>query len=173
MKCVFFDRDGVVNFAAPLGEYIQTPDEFEVIPAFLDALRVVKKHGYMAVVITNQQGVGKGLYSDEDVEGIHQKLESLLQAEGLALDAVYYCPHLIKEECDCRKPEPGMFLQAAAKWDIDLKASWMVGDNFSDVEAGAAAGCRTILVSRLAHEGATHRIDRMDDLPPLLDRTLK
>jgi len=171
-RCVFFDRDGVANFSPPRGEYVQRPDSLAVDPAFLEALRIVKEHGYLAIIITNQQGVGKGLYSTDDLESIHQKLMKTVRSEGLSLDAIFYCPHLITDGCVCRKPEPGMLLQAAEEWGVELTASWMVGDSFSDIEAGAAAGCRTILVNPKRYERATNCIKQMTDLPALLEKVL-
>lgn len=169
-KCVFFDRDGVVN-EHPADYYIRSWDEFCFMPGFVESLRIVQEKGYTAVIITNQQGVGKGEYSAEAVETIHANLLAELRAQGLEVLDVLYCPHLAQENCDCRKPKPGMILQAVQKHDLDLSASWMVGDQERDIEAGHAAGCRCVRVSD-DETAAEHRVPLMKELPALLDKIL-
>ncbi len=168
-KCIFFDRDGIVNVPPEEGGYVCQPEDFVVMPEFLQSLRIVEQAGYDAVIITNQQGVGKGLYTERTLSGIHAKLNAQVEQAGLKLLAIYYCPHLAREECDCRKPKPGMFLKAAEDWAIDLANSWMVGDSFRDVDAGLAAGCRTLLVNPDNYDRSTVWIQTVQEMPPALE----
>jgi len=163
-RCVFLDRDGIVNVRTIPG-YIQTWDDFELLPQFPEVLCQIRDMGFVAVIITNQRGVARGVMTREAVNRIHANLRALLQAEhGLELLDVMVCPHE-KASCDCRKPQPKMLLDAATRHDIDLAASWMIGDTESDVEAGHRAGCRTILVSDEPGETvATKRVASMREL---------
>jgi D-glycero-D-manno-heptose 1,7-bisphosphate phosphatase len=169
-KCVFFDRDGVVN--EPSDDYfLKSWDEFRFMPGFIESLRVAQEKGYVAVIITNQQGVGKGLTSVEMLDQIHTQLIAELAGLGLELLDVYYCPHLAEEGCACRKPKPGMILDASKKYNLNVGASWMVGDRERDIESGHAAGCRAIRVAD-DETAAEHRVISMKDLPALLDKIL-
>ncbi|NCD33762.1 MAG: HAD family hydrolase [Spartobacteria bacterium] len=171
VPCVFFDRDGIIN-QSPGPGYVEHVDDFHLIPAFIDALRIVKKHHRLAIVISNQRGVSRGIMSAKTVDAIHDKLQRSLQNHGLAMDAIYYCPHN-HNECDCRKPKPGMLLRASEDWHIDLAHSLMVGDSESDVEAGHRAGCRTVRVHPDASQSAAeYRIHEMQELPDLLEKLL-
>ncbi len=170
--CVFFDRDGVVNVSPGAG-YVERWEDFHLMPGFPDVLRTVRARGYRAVVVTNQRGVALGLMTRETVEGIHARLRELLAGTyGLELLDVLYCPH-DRGQCACRKPQPGMLLEAARRHGLDLARSWMVGDGERDVEAGANAGCRTI---RVASVGSVTRADYsvpdMSALNALLERVL-
>ncbi|MFC1453055.1 D-glycero-alpha-D-manno-heptose-1,7-bisphosphate 7-phosphatase [Verrucomicrobiota bacterium] len=171
-KCVFFDRDGVVNVSPGPG-YVERWEDFHLLPGFVDVLRDVLGRGYVSVVVTNQRGVSLGLMSAGTVEDIHRGLRSLLSStHGLELLDILYCPHG-KGECECRKPKPGMLLEAAARHGIDLAASWLVGDHERDVEAGLAAGCRTVLVSpEPAGTRADFGVRDMAELRVLLGREL-
>jgi len=144
-KCVFFDRDGIVN-EAPFKRYVEKWQEFRLKPEFPVVLRIVTEKGYDAIVVTNQKGIAVGALKKRNVEYIHRKLREKLEKEhGLSLLDIVYCPH-DDNECLCRKPKPGMLLASADKYGIDLKKSWMIGDQERDVEAGINAGCKTILV---------------------------
>lgn len=169
--CVFFDRDGIVN-RSPGAGYVTRVDDFEILPDFLRALRVVNQKGYLAIVVTNQRGIALGHVTASTVEAIHDHLLDKVNAVGLRLDAIYYCPH-DNGQCDCRKPAPGMLLRAAEEFDIDLRHSWMVGDSDRDILAGRRAGCRTILVG--AAPGAAkpdyHLVD-LAQLPEFLSKHL-
>lgn len=145
-RCIFFDRDGIVNRSPPEGDYVRCWAQFELMPEFPALLRLACENGYVAAVITNQRGVARGLMSESDVLDIHRRLRATLREEyGLDLLDILYCPHE-RDVCECRKPKPGMLLEAARRHAIDLAQSWMVGDSESDVEAGRRAGCRTVLV---------------------------
>lgn len=172
-KCVFFDRDGIVNESPGAGKYVLDWQAFRLIPEFPKCLRVVSRRGYEAALVTNQRVVARGLLRADQLEAMHQNLRNLLEREyGLFLLDILYCPHQAGT-CSCRKPHPGMLLTLAARHNIDLRQSWMVGDTESDVEAGRRAGCRTILVgSPQAASRADVRVDSMQDLPALLDARL-
>ena len=146
IKCVFFDRDGIVN-RSPGPGYVERWEEFHLLPEFVEVLRLVRRRGYAAVIVTNQRGVALGRMSATTVETMHRRLGEVLKLQyRLDLLDVLYCPH-DKESCECRKPKPGMLLEAARRHAIDLAGSWMIGDSPKDMEAGKAAGCRTILVN--------------------------
>lgn len=149
-RAVFLDRDGTINQEK---EYLHRPEEFEFIPGAPEAIGMLKDAGYLVVVVTNQSGVARGYYAEADVELIHRHMDELLAAHGVSINGYYYCPHHPENgidgymaDCDCRKPLPGMLLKAASEMDIDLAASWMVGDKLADIEAGMGAGCSTALV---------------------------
>lgn len=145
-KAVFIDRDGVIN-SNEGRYYIWEKSDLEINPGVPETLRALKERGYKLIVITNQGGISRGQYSREDVEALHQHLNSLLSKEGAAVDEFYYCPHHNDlENCLCRKPQPLMILKAMARFNIDPRKSWMVGDSQRDVDAGKAAGLKTILV---------------------------
>ena len=145
-RCVFFDRDGIVN-RSPGAGWVERWEDFELIPEFVGAARLAKERGYGAAIVTNQRCVATGLVSAETLAAIHDNLRKLLSEEhGVELLGIYACTH-DRDLCDCRKPKPGLIVKAAEEHGIDLAASWLVGDQGRDVEAGQAAGCRTILVS--------------------------
>lgn len=172
IKCVFFDRDGIVNRSPGRG-YVERWEDFRLEPSFPNALRTVRDRGYGAVVVTNQRAVSLGIMTRGDVDAIHAKLRQLLQEDhGLELLDILYCPHS-DGECDCRKPQPGMLLAAARRHGISLGDSWMVGDQERDVEAGICAGCRTVLVSAAPGDTrADHVVCDVKDLDALLARVL-
>lgn len=158
-KAIFLDRDGVINemvYHPDFGivDSPANPDEFELLPGVGGAVRRINEMGFLAVVISNQPGVAKGKMSISLLEATMSKMERLIQAENAYLDGIYYCmhhPNAKLEEyrtiCDCRKPKPGLLLQAAGELDIDLANSYFIGDGITDVKAGKAAGCQTILVN--------------------------
>lgn len=153
-KCIFLDRDGTLNVYKG---FLTDIEELELIPGTAEALKCINSSEYLAIVITNQPVIARGECSVQELEEIHNKLETLLGKEGAYIDALYYCPHHpdkgfegerpeYKIECGCRKPKPGMLLKAAEDYNIDLSQSIMIGDGKNDMEAGKAAGCQTILV---------------------------
>jgi len=136
--CLFLDRDGVINVKPPEGEYVRRWDEFRLIPAAVDWIRLFNAAGFLAVVVTNQRGVALGLMTLADVADIHARMIAELASRGAVIDDVFVCPH---EEgaCECRKPRPGLVRAAQAKWDIDLGRSLLIGD--SDRDRGLANAC--------------------------------
>jgi histidinol-phosphate phosphatase family protein len=147
-RAAFLDRDGVINRAASEGKYITRWDEMYVLPGVAEAIRLLHTSGFLVIVVTNQRCVAKGLITVEDLEVLHQKMCGELAAMGAMIDRVYYCPHDTEPPCSCRKPAPGMLLEAAREHDITLYESWMIGDSTSDIEAGINAGCKTARVIR-------------------------
>jgi D-glycero-D-manno-heptose 1,7-bisphosphate phosphatase len=150
-RAVFLDRDGVLNRKAEEGAYITSADALELLAGAGEALHRLQTAGFLLVVATNQRGVARGALSPAGLEEIHEALQERLAAEGARLSAIYVCPH--EGGCDCRKPQPGMLLRAADELQLDLAACWMVGDSSSDIEAGRAAGCRTVWIGAAAHPG--------------------
>ena len=144
-RAIFLDRDGVINKEV---NYLSTPDDFEFIEGSIDALILLKQKGFLLIVITNQAGIARGYFTEEDLTQIHEKMIRILEQHDINLDGIYYCPHHpeFTGECTCRKPKIGMFLKAKEKYDIDLKSSYMVGDTLNDIKAGYNAKCKTVLV---------------------------
>lgn len=141
---IFLDRDGVIN--QNRADYVRTWEQVEFLPGVFDALRRLAGSDYAVIVVTNQSAVGRGIMAAERLQAIHDRIAQRIAAEGGRLDAFYACPHRPDDGCDCRKPRPGMLLQAAAELDIDLAASFLVGDAVTDVDAALAAGCRPVMV---------------------------
>ena len=145
-KAIFLDRDGTINNNCD-HYYIWQKEELLLNPGVIDTLTELKSRGYLLIVISNQGGISKGEFSAEDVDALHMHLRSMLEQEGVSLDEIYYCPHhSMVETCLCRKPQPLMIEKALARFGIDPASSWMIGDAERDVEAGKAAGLRTILI---------------------------
>lgn len=143
-QTIFLDRDGVINKDSP--DYIKSPDEWQPIPGSLEAIAKLSKAGFPIFIITNQSGVGRGLYSLETLEAIHQEMLSAIEAKGGKIKAIYFCPHHPDKNCECRKPKPGLLFQAAKEHEIDLTNSLVIGDSLRDIEAGLAAKAKTLLV---------------------------
>jgi D-glycero-D-manno-heptose 1,7-bisphosphate phosphatase len=149
-RAVFMDRDGTVNLEVG---YLVHPDRAALLPRSLEAVRRLKRAGFATFVVTNQSGVARGLFTEDLVNQVHQRLEDWMTQGGAPLDGIYFCPHHPREgggpltgPCDCRKPSPGMLFRAAEEHDIDLARSYMIGDSGRDLGAGAAAGALPILV---------------------------
>jgi D-glycero-D-manno-heptose 1,7-bisphosphate phosphatase len=153
-KALFLDRDGVVNTRL-VGQYVRTPGEFELILDIVPILKLAKERGYQLVLITNQQGIGKGLMSTRDLGLVHDHMQQSLQSAGApAIDAIYWCSDLDGSGSTHRKPAPGMLLDAMRDHDIEASASWFVGDSRSDAQAGRAAGVKTLLLGEYGTEEA-------------------
>ena len=145
-KAIFLDRDGTINNNCD-HYYIWRKEELLLNPGVGEALAELRSRGYLLIVITNQGGISKGEFTAGDVDLLHVHLRSMLAKEGISLDEVYYCPHHpMVESCLCRKPQPLMIEKALARFGIDPLSSWMIGDAERDIEAGKAAGLRTILI---------------------------
>jgi histidinol-phosphate phosphatase family protein len=143
-RAVFLDRDGVIIRKAPENHYITAWEQVEFLPGVGEALRQLKRNGFLLVIVTNQSAISRNELSVDVLGSIHEKMLHHLAQERVTIDAIYYCPHDRTGDCQCRKPRPRMLLQAAEEHGIDLQQSWMVGDAASDIEAGHAAGCRTV-----------------------------
>ena len=153
-KAIFLDRDGTINKYVG---FLTKPEQFELLPGVAEAIKMINKSGYLAIVVTNQPVIARGDCTWEELQQIHDKMETELGKEGAFLDAIYICPHHkdkgfegerpeYKFDCDCRKPKPGLLLQAARDYNIDLSSSVMVGDSKSDAKACQNAGCNTFLL---------------------------
>lgn len=147
---IFIDKDGTLIRDIP---YNVDPDLIDLEDNSIEGLKLLCKRGYKLIVISNQSGVARGYFSEEDLYAVEERLRSMLETFGIQLSGFYFCPHypngVIHEyaiDCYCRKPMPGMLLQAAEANDIDLSNSWMIGDILNDIEAGNRAGCKTILI---------------------------
>jgi D-glycero-D-manno-heptose 1,7-bisphosphate phosphatase len=146
VRTVFLDRDGILNEKMPEGLYVSRWIDFQVLPGVPEALRQLNEAGLLVIVVTNQRGIAQGLYAAEDVDAIHASFRKLLAGWGARVDAFFICPHEIGK-CDCRKPLPGLFHQAVAKYpNIKVADSVMIGDSLSDIEFGKQLGMKTILV---------------------------
>jgi D-glycero-D-manno-heptose 1,7-bisphosphate phosphatase len=142
-KAVFLDRDGVINKKLPEGGYVTCWEDFEFLPRVVEAIAQLNRAGFYVIVITNQRCIAKGLMTVAELETIHQLMSESLAERGARIDAIYYCPHGMKPICRCRKPAPGMFVDAARDYGIELPESWVIGDSDIDMEAGKSAGCKT------------------------------
>lgn len=162
-SAVFLDRDGTVNKEV---HYLSDPGQLELLPTVAETIAKLNSAEIAVVVITNQAGIARGYFSESRLGEIHVRLKELLAPHGARVDGIYYCPHHPAEgvgdygiSCNCRKPLPGMLLQAAEDLNLDLNRSLMVGDRTSDLEAGFAAGCETALVRTGYGESASETID--------------
>ena len=143
-RACFLDRDGVINIAYP-GRYVSSISEFEMIEGVPGAIKLLNDAGYLVIVITNQQGVGKEEFSQATLEDIHNYMMVEVELQGARIDWVYFCPH-IEGTCTCRKPKPGLFYKAAEDYNIDLEKSLMIGDSVTDGQAAMAAGCNSVQI---------------------------
>ena len=155
---VFLDRDGTI-IEDP--GYLNHPDQVKLLAGAGEALKELQQLGFKTVVVSNQSAVARGIVTEEMLEQIHERLQSLLASQGASLDGIYYCPYhpegvipKYRRDSDWRKPKPGMLLAAAQEMDLDLASSWMVGNSQSDVDAGRSAGCGTILINSTRAAGA-------------------
>ncbi len=153
-KAIFLDRDGTINKYVG---FLRDINDFALIDGVAEAIKAINTSGYLAVIVTNQPVIARGEVTYEELNEIHNKMETLLGNQGAYLDAIYYCPHHpdsgfdgevkeLKFDCDCRKPKPGLLLKAAEELNIDLSKSWMIGDSKNDIMAGKNAGCKTALI---------------------------
>jgi len=145
-KAVFLDRDGVLN--QEMGDYIRRMEDFHILNNF-EALKTLQDKGYLLIVATNQGGLAKGWYTEDELGEMHQALRDAYGEHGVEFTDMFYCPHHpnFTGECDCRKPKPGLLLQGIAKYNIDPALSYFIGDRERDVEAGTAAGVKGILIN--------------------------
>lgn len=142
-KTVFLDRDGTIMQDAV---YSVGPNTIVILPGVIAALKRLLAAGWKLVIITNQSGVSRGTFTETDLNQFHQHLRNRFAQNEITFEAIYYCPHQPEDACNCRKPFPGMLLQAAREHNLDLPNSWMIGDRPADIGAGQAASCRTIRV---------------------------
>jgi D-glycero-D-manno-heptose 1,7-bisphosphate phosphatase len=146
LRTVFLDRDGILNEKMPEGQYVTRGEDFHVLPGVPEALRRLNEAGMRVIVVSNQRGIARGLYTIADVEVMHTAIQRRLDSVGARIDAFFICPH-DKGQCNCRKPLPGLFEQAVARFpQIAAATSVMIGDSLSDIEFGRRLGMRTIFI---------------------------
>ncbi len=147
-RAAFLDRDGVINRKLPEGQYVTRWEEMVFLPGVPAAISLLTQAGFCVLTVSNQRCVAKGLLTASELESIHSRMCRELAANGAVITEVYYCPHAEHPPCGCRKPSPGMLFRAALEHEIDLSASWMIGDSEIDIQAGRSAGCRTVRIVR-------------------------
>ena len=145
-KAIFLDRDGVINQERK--DYVKKLDEFKILDKIADAINIIKSHGFLVIIITNQSAINRKLVSVETLNKIHEKLQSYLEKYDTSFDQVYFCPHMPSENCECRKPKPGLIIQAVTDFKIDLSQSYMIGNSETDLQAARNAGCNGILLKK-------------------------
>lgn len=169
-KSIFLDRDGVIN-KDPDGGYITTWAQFEFLPGALEAIRELTRADYDIYVISNQAGIGKGIYNLEALKDITRNMTDEIKSSGGKIKGVFYCPHRREDNCDCRKPRVGLFRQASRTANIQFNQTYFIGDSKEDVEAGKAIGCKTILV--LSGRTKSGEVDRWDVKPDIVAADLR
>lgn len=159
-RTVFLDRDGTI---ARDVHYCCRVEDFEILPTVPQAIRLLNENDLKVVVITNQSGIARGYFTEETLLLIHQKMQEELAQCDARVDAIYFCPHHPDEGCLCRKPKPALLLQAAVEVNIDLTLSYMIGDGQMDIQAGKAAGCKTVLVTTGPNQGENQSLNQAPD----------
>ncbi|MHB1456451.1 MAG: D-glycero-beta-D-manno-heptose 1,7-bisphosphate 7-phosphatase [Armatimonadota bacterium] len=158
---VFVDRDGVINLNRD--DYVKNVDELVFIPGALIALEILNKAGMAVVIISNQAGIARGVIDSKDLTAIDLKLNECVNESGGNIHAIYYCRHKPEDQCHCRKPKPGLILQAIEEMNLAEIRSYLIGDALSDIDAGSSAGCTTILV--LSGRTTIKEVDLWDKKP--------
>jgi len=144
MNLIILDRDGVINHDSD--HYIKSREEWIPIPGSLEAISLLNKHGYIVAIATNQSGIARGYYSEATLADMHQKMIDLLKPLNGKIDGIFYCPHGPDDNCDCRKPKPGLYLQIARQFNTTLNGVIVVGDSYRDLEAALAVNANPVLV---------------------------
>ena len=166
-KTLFLDRDGVINVDTG---YVHRKEDFIFIDGLIEALQQAQEKGYQLIVVTNQSGIGRGYYSEEQFHSLNQWMLDTLAANQVTITQVYYCPHSPQDNCACRKPEPGMLVKAIGEHEVDTESSWMIGDSERDIEAAQRAGVKNTVfygsIEKQTH--ADHHISSLNELPRLL-----
>ena len=156
-KAIFFDRDGVLNKERK--NYVKTIEELEIFPNIIEPIQKLKNSGFVIIVITNQSAINRGLTTHKNVNEIHLIIQKYLQQNGIMIDKFYYCPHRPDENCNCRKPKPGLFFKAADEFKLNLNLSWMIGNNDTDTQAAITAGCKAIQIT--ANNDLEHSVQQI------------
>ena len=173
MKAIFIDRDGVIN-KDPGGwtekGYVTNTKDFRFIPGTLEALKILKEKGIKVIVASNQGGVNKGFYTQGELDKVNEFMLKEIEKSGGAIEEVFYCIHKDEDNCDCRKPKPGMLEAAAKKYGIDLEKTYFIGDDKKDVLAGRKIGCKTILV--LSGKASRKDIENWKEKPDYVFKNL-
>lgn len=144
MPWLVLDRDGVINHDSD--DYIKSASEWQPIDGSIEAIATLSKHDYKIIIATNQSGLGRGLFTQADLDAMHRKMHDLVEAQGGTIEGVFYCPHTPDKNCDCRKPKVGLLEQAEQKFEVSLAGSYFVGDSLKDLQAAKRKSCIPVLV---------------------------
>lgn len=166
MKIIILDRDGVINYDSD--EYIKSPEEWQLIPGSAEAIALLNQAGYLVAVASNQSGIGRGLYSIDELIAIHAKMENHLAQVGAHLDAIYFCPHTPDAHCQCRKPEPGLLIHIAEYFKCDLTEAYFIGDSLRDAKAALAVNAKPIFVGHDPVAGEFAKTQQIPFYPDLI-----
>ena len=170
---IFLDRDGTLNEDPG---YISDPEKVVLFPETGNALALLKKYGFLLIVISNQSGIARGLMTDKDVNAVNERINNMLSEYKVKIDAFYYCPahpdYSSEEECGCRKPSPKLLLEAAEEFNVDLQKSYFIGDSVSDVQCGKNAGIKTILVRTGKGEESFSILQKENNFPTFVANNL-
>ena len=166
-RLIILDRDGVINRLCPRG--VASPEEWQALPGSLEAIARLCRAEYRVVIITNQSGIARGMYSINTLNRIHRKMLDELQPTGGEIDAIFFCPHGPDDGCQCRKPRPGLFLELADRLQCDLREVCAVGDSIRDLEAARSAGAKPVLVETGNGRAAAQTLKDAQGAPPLGD----
>ena len=170
---VFLDRDGTLNEDPG---YINDPEKVVLFPETGDALALLKKYGFLLIVISNQSGIARGLMTSKDVESVNDKINNLLSEYKVKIDAFYFCPahpdYSNEEDCECRKPSPKLIFEATKEFNIDLKKSYFIGDSVADIRCGKNAGIKTILVRTGKGEESFSILQKENNFPTFIANNL-
>jgi D-glycero-D-manno-heptose 1,7-bisphosphate phosphatase len=177
-RFVILDRDGTINAEC---KYLSQPEQVELLPGAASGLRQMRALGLGLILITNQSGVDRGYFDYPRLESIHQRLQDLLEAEGVALDAIYVCPHTPEDDCNCRKPKTGLLEQAGHDYGFDPASCFVIGDKSVDIELGQRVGATTFLVrtgygAELEREGTVrpdYIVDELEQAVQVIERLLE
>ena len=177
-SAVFLDRDGVIN--RNRSDYVRSTEQLDIFPSALPALAQLAQSEHAIVIITNQSAIGRGLVSAETVTQINHYLIKRIRAAGGRIDGIYHCPHTPDDACECRKPSPGLLLQAASELNLELTRSWLIGDSLTDLQAAIAAGVCPILVASGRGQEAYRQLESarlghtlfLSDLPAVVEHVL-
>jgi len=166
IKVIFLDRDGVIN--EEVG-YLHKIKDFKFINGVMDSCNYFLSLGYQIIVVTNQSGIGRGLYKEEDFHIVNEWMLDNFRQEGIRILDVFFCPHGPDDNCHCRKPKPGLFINAKEKYDIDMKKSWMIGDKEADIEAANNAGISQTILVRSGHTINEEKTNASSTVDSILD----
>ena len=155
-KAIFLDRDGTIIFDK---DYLADPEKVVIMPGAIEALCELRNSGYILIIISNQSGIARGIFSTKEMKLVNKKVEKLFAEKGIKFNAVLICPHAPEDSCECRKPSPKLLLDAAIEFDIDLANSAIIGDKISDAECGIAAGCKHNIFLDNGKQSPPNRMD--------------
>lgn len=171
MKVVFVDRDGVIN--EDRADYVKDWAEFAFIPGSLEALRLLSEEGFRIIVITNQSGINRGLVTKQSLDTIFANMKDAVSHYGGKIEAILHCPHIPEDQCDCRKPKPGLLYQARDRYGLELGATVMIGDSLKDMQCARAAGCGQVILVRTGYGKETeNRFSKHSIVPDFIAEDL-